>query len=71
MTNFIFKSTNRLIKNVDIKLKLEVMQNQLRLLRDDNRTIMNMVQKLLIDKHLQMQVDEYFEDNKNGDNSRD
>ncbi len=62
MTNFIFKSSKGLIKNVDIKLKLEVMQNQLRLLRDDNRTIMNMIQRLLIDKHLQTQVDEYFED---------
>ncbi len=64
MTNFIFKSSKGLIKNVDLELKLTVMQTQLRHLRDDNRTIMNMIQKLLIDKHLQMQVDEYFEDNK-------
>ncbi len=62
MTNFIFKSSKGLIKNVDWQLKADIMQNQLRHLRDDNKTIMNMIQKLLIDKHLQMQVDEYFED---------
>ncbi len=63
MQNLFFKSRTRLIKNFDLEQKLNIMQNQLRLLRDDNRTIMNMIQKLLIDKHLQVQVDEYFEDN--------
>ncbi len=71
MTNFIFKSANRLIKNSPITLeglmsKLLVMQTQLRLLRDDNRVLSIKIDKLLIDKHLQMQVDEYFtEDSKN------
>ncbi len=67
MTNFIFKSANRLIKNSPMTLerlmdKLLVMQRQLRLLRTDNHEMSLKLEKLLIDKHLQMQVDEYFQD---------
>ncbi len=66
MTHFIFKSANRLIKNepitfVNLMDKLKVMQSQLRLLRSDNANMNGKLDRLLIDKHLQMQVDEYFE----------
>ncbi len=70
MNNFIFKSANRLIKNSPIELgaviitKLDMIQTEQRANRQDNTDIKLMLNKLLIDKHLQMQVDEYFEDNK-------
>ncbi len=67
MNNFIFKSANRLIKNSPITLddlmnKLQMMQTQLRLLREDNVNMSHKLERLLIDKHLQTQVDTYFED---------
>ncbi len=69
MTNFIFKSANRLIKNSPltegyIMTKLESIQLELRHQRQDNKDIKLMLQKLLVDKHLQMQVDKYFDDDK-------
>ncbi len=69
MTNFIFKSANRLIKNSPltegyILTKLESIQLELRHQRQDHKDISLKLEKLLIDKHLQMQVDEYFTDNK-------
>ncbi len=65
MTNFIFKSANRLIKNSPITEgyimnKLEIIQTELRHQRQDHRDMSLKLEKLLIDKHLQMQVDEYF-----------
>ncbi len=65
MNHFIFKSANRLIKNesytlVNLMDKLIVMQSQLRLLRSDNANMNGKLDRLLVDKHLQMQVDEYF-----------
>ncbi len=71
MTNFIFKSANRLIKNVPIQNanlmdKLLVMQQQLRLLRSDLASVNGKLDRLLVDKHLQFQVDDYFEKH-NGD----
>ncbi len=65
MTNFIFKSANRLIKNSPltegyIMTKLQNIQLELRHQRQDNKDIKLMLDKLLVDKHLQMQVDEYF-----------
>ncbi len=69
MNNFIFKSPRRLIKNPSINTerivmnKLEIIQRELRHQRQDNKDMMLMLNKLLIDKHLQMQVDEYFTDN--------
>ncbi len=71
MTNFIFKSANRLTKNSPIQNanlmdKLLVMQQQLRLLRSDNASINGKLDRLLVDKHLQMQVDEYFENRSPG-----
>ncbi len=71
MTNFIFKSPRRLIKNVDntpevnlIIGQLKVVQTQNRLLRQDLVDVKLMINKLLIDKHLQMQVDNYFDEDK-------
>ncbi len=66
MTNFIFKSANRLIKNSPLTerylmTKLEMIQKELRHQRQDNIDIKLMLNRLLIDKHLQTQVDEYFE----------
>ncbi len=65
MTNFIFKSANRLIKNSPLTegylmTKLENIQRELRHQRQDHRDMSLKLEKLLIDKHLQMQVDEYF-----------
>ncbi len=67
MTNFIFKSANRLIKNSPltegyIMTKLESIQKELRHQRCDLKDISLKLQRLMIDKHLQMQVDNYFED---------
>ncbi len=66
MTNFIFKSPRRLIKNqsctlVNLMDKLLVMQSQLRLLRSDLANVNGKLDRLLVDKHLQFQVDDYFE----------
>ncbi len=57
MTNFIFKSQG-LIKNV--YKKLEIIQSELRHQRSDNVQILFLLNKLLVNKNLQTQVDEYF-----------
>ncbi len=67
MTNFIFKSRTGLIKNSPLTegylmTKLESIQKELRHQRQDHKDMSLKLEKLLIDKHLQMQVDEYFED---------
>jgi len=69
MTNFIFKSANRLIKNSPltegyIMTKLESIQKELRHQRCDLKDISLKLQRLMIDKHLQMQVDTYFDEDK-------
>ncbi len=69
MNNFIFKSANRLIKNSPTTLdtlmfQLRTVQKQNRELRQDLVDVKLMLNKLLIDKHLQMQVDEYFDEDK-------
>ncbi len=66
MTNFIFKSANRLIKNVPITYealdsKLDMIQTEQRAQRQDLVDIKRMLNKITIDKHLQMEVDKYFE----------
>ncbi len=66
MTNFIFKSSRRLIKNSPItnehlNAKLEYVQSELRCQRQDNQDILRMLNKLLIDKHLQMEVDDFYD----------
>ncbi len=65
MNNFIFKSSKGLIKNSSINLgvldrRLEFIQAEMRHQRSDLRDISRKIDRLLIDKHLQMQVDEYF-----------
>jgi len=65
MTNFIFKSSRRLIKNSPltegyIMTKLEAIQLELRHQRQDHKDMSIKLEKLLIDKHLQLQVDDYF-----------
>ncbi len=67
MTNFIFKSANRLIKNSPITVwaldrKLELILIELRHARVDHKEMSLKLEKLLIDKHLQMQVDNYFDE---------
>ncbi len=42
--------------------KLESIQKELRHQRQDHKDMSLKLEKLLIDKHLQMQVDNYFED---------
>ncbi len=66
MTNFIFKSPRRLIKNSPIEYanlmdKLRSIQTELRHQRQDLVDVKLMLNKLLIDKHLQFQVDDYFD----------
>ncbi len=65
MTNFIFKSSRRLIKNESINIgllnnQIKIMMREQRLQRQDLQDIKRMINKLLIDKHLQMEVDDYF-----------
>ncbi len=67
MTNFIFKSANRLIKNSPLTegyllTKLEAIQTELRHQRNDHKDMSLKLERLLIDKHLQMQVDTYFDE---------
>ncbi len=67
MTNFIFKSANRLIKNSPLTegylmTKLESIQKELRHQRQDHKDMSLKLERLLIDKHLQMQVDNYFDE---------
>ncbi len=70
MTNFIFKSPRRLVKksdntpNVNILGQLKIIQGQSRFLRQDLVEVKSMLNRLLIEKHLQMQVDEYFDKEK-------
>ncbi len=68
MNNFIFKSPKRLVKKLTntpeedlIINKLIIIQTQNRLLRQDLVDVKGMLNRLLIDKHLQMQVDNYFD----------
>ncbi len=76
MNNFIFKSPRRLIKNSSIDLAGLERHIQLILLeqrhqRSDLDTISKKIDRLLVDKHLQMQVDEYFKDSPHEDSSGD
>ncbi len=66
MTNFIFKSPRRLTKNSPINEstllnQLKIVQTQNRYLRQDLVDVKLMLNKLLIEKHLQTQVDDYYE----------
>ncbi len=59
MTNFIFKSQGTYKK---LCQQLVIIQNELRAQRQDNIQIMFLLNKLLVNKNLQKQVDEYFEE---------
>ncbi len=66
MNNFIFKSPKGLLKKSSINLGYLYEQTQMLLKeqrhqRADLQTISRKIDRLLIDKHLQSQVDEYFE----------
>ncbi len=65
MNRFIFKSANGLIKNASGNLdnSLKMLLAEQRHQRSDLQDLKLMVNKLLVDKHLQMQVDEYFQEN--------
>ncbi len=47
-------------------MKLETIQKQLRALRVDNHEMSLKLERLLIDKHLQTQVDNYFDNDEPG-----
>ncbi len=66
MNNFIFKSRTGLIKNSpttvdDLMRCTQILLEEQRRQRSDLHEISLKIQKLMIDKHLQMQVDEYFD----------
>ncbi len=77
MNKFIFKSSKGLLKNSSITLgglgkQLEYIQLELRHQRSEHKDITLMLNKLLIDKHLQSQVDDYFtEDRQHTEDSAD
>ncbi len=56
----LFLSPNGLLKNVFNKL--EMIQSELRHQRQDNVQILYLLNKLLVDKNLQKQVDSYFDE---------
>ncbi len=58
MQNFIFKSQGTYKK---LSNQLEIIQSELRHQRVDNACIIRQLNLLVTDKHLQTQVDEYFE----------
>ncbi len=66
MINYLFKSPKRLANNSQLTegyllVKLESIQKELRAQRIDHKDMSLKLEKLLIDKHLQHQVDDYFE----------
>ncbi len=72
MTNFIFKSPRRLIKNESIQLgKLEVLNQNVLYCTHSLDKLHEKLDRLLVDKHLQMQVDEYFDKDSQEQNPED
>ncbi len=57
MTNFIFKSQETYKK---LCQQLEIIQSELRAQRQDNIQIMFLLNKLLVNKNLQTQVDDFY-----------
>ncbi len=64
MTNFIFKSQGTYKKLVQ---QLEIIQSELRHQRIDMVQLLFLVKKWSVDKNLQKQVDEYFEEDMHTD----
>ncbi len=72
MNNLFFKSSTGLKKNdtinsVRLDTQLKIILTELRHQRNDLYEIKRMINRLLIDKHLQMQVDNYFDEDKDYD----
>ncbi len=75
MNNLFSKSANRLLEKSSINIgtlerQLGMLLTEQRKQRGDLKTINDKLDKIMVDKHLQMQVDEYFKDNEppvNGD----
>ncbi len=65
MFNLLSKSANGLMRNENSNLEnlLNLLLKEQRHQRSDLQDIKLMINKLIIDKHLQEQVDTYFEDN--------
>ncbi len=66
MNNLFSKSSKGLLEKSSINLelldrRLEFIQTEMRHQRSDLRDISRKIERLLIDKHLQNQVDEYFD----------
>jgi len=75
MNNFIFKSANRLTKNSSIHLgildtRLRMLLKEQRMQRCDLKDINGKLDRLLVDKHLQMQVDNYYNDSEESSDGR-
>jgi len=64
MNNFIFKSSKGLIKNssLDLDTRMDLLLKEQRHQRSDLRDIKLMLNKLIINDHLQSQVDDYFKE---------
>ncbi len=67
MNNLFSKSSKGLLEKSSINLevldrRLEFIQTEMRHQRSDLRDISRKIERLLIDKHLQQQVDTYFDD---------
>ncbi len=72
MNNLFSKSSKGLLEKSSISLdildrRLEFIQTEMRHQRSDLRDLSRKMDRLLIDKHLQMQVDTYFEDSPNNE----
>ncbi len=70
MNNLFSKSANRLLEKSSINLatlerQLGMLLTEQRKQRGDLKTINDKLDKIMVDKHLQMQVDEYFGDKDN------
>ncbi len=67
MNNLFSKSANRLLEKSSINERTLVRQmgmllTEQRMQRYDLKVINDKLDKLMVDKHLQLQVDDYFED---------
>ncbi len=64
MTNFIFKSQGTFKK---ISNQLNLILSELRHQRTDHTEILFLLRKIVVDKNLQKQVDQYFEEESTSD----
>ncbi len=76
MNNLFSKSSKRLLEKSSISLevldrRLEFIQTELRHARSDHKDMSRKLERLLIDKHLQQQVDTYFEEHPTEDSAQD